>query len=318
MNSIGELRKIMGTNPKENVELKTEFYEGVKGISVKLMDYNINPYKAMYNMATSTWGNTIDKWHKTSLEGKFQVIKAILEFKALPNAMEEPTFCFAIEKCSRSAFDQIARARIGAVFSSQGWRDNDHSDIGFRVPQSIWDDAQSLDNFKISCNMAKKEYHRLISEGQSNWQDARALLPISACHNFSMSMNYMALRNFCNKRLKNCEQADTVAVAWLIREEVHKVFPLLGSYLRPSCDWKRICEYHQNYALSEAFGCLFRSCGRNKDLNQDNYASFNYSCSNKDTIAKQLGITIPNADEYLPISNVEYLSKNDFGLFNAD
>ena len=307
----------MGTNPKEKVELSTEFFEGVKGISVSLIDYPSNPYKAIFDMTTSTWGNRIDKWPEANPEVRYWVVKSVLEYKSLPNAMEEPSFCFAIEGCSRSAFDQIARARIGAVFASMGWRDNDHSDIGFRIPQSIWDDMESRDNFVDVCKVAKNEYHRLVKKGQSSWQDARALLPISALHNFSMAINYMALRNFCGKRLKFCEQADTVAVAWLMRQEILYKFPLLGSYLRPACDWKGICEYHQANEMSEAFGCLFKECGRNKCLAIDNYATFNFACSDKDKIAKQLGIYIPNIKEEMPVDNYSALLDKDKELFNV-
>jgi thymidylate synthase ThyX len=314
--SIDELRQVMGTNPKEKTPLKTEFFEGVRGIKVALMDNPVNPYKAMFNMATSTWGNKIDKWKETTPEARYWVVKSVLEFRSLPLAMESPSFSFSIEGCSRSAFDQIARARIGAVFASMGWRDNDHSDIGFRVPQSIWNDKESLEDFKITCITAKNHYHNLVEKGKSSWQDARAHLPISALHNFSMAMNYMALRGFCNKRLKFCEQADTVAVAWLIREEMLKSFPLMGSYLRPSCDNKGICEYHNDYAMSEAFGCLFKECGRNKCLAIDEYASFNFSCSDKQVIETQLNLYIPNAKENMPVEEYKDLSDIDKKLFN--
>jgi thymidylate synthase ThyX len=309
--NIEDMRKLMGTNPKELTPLKTEFYEGVRGIKVKLLDKPTNPYKSMFNMGTSTWGNHIDKWDEATPEARFWVVSSVLQFKSLPLAMEAPSFTFAVEGCSRSAFDQIARARIGAVFSSMGIRDNDHSDIGFRVPQSIWNNAESLAGYMETCLKSKEEYHKLIAKGQSSWQDARALLPMSMCHNFSMSMNYMALRNFCNKRLKGCEQSDTVAAAWLIRGAVKDEFPLLGQYLRPSCDWKGICEYHQNNEMSEAFGCLFKECGRNKCNATDNYATFNYACSDINVIAKQLGIEIPSAKQDMPPKDYAEIDARD-------
>ena len=312
---VDQLREVMGTNPKQKTKLETNFYEGVRGISVDIMDFPTNPYKAIFNMATSTWGNKIDKWGDTTPENRYWVVKAVLEFKSLPNAMEEPSFCFSVEGCSRSSFDQIARARIGAVFASMGWRDNDHSDIGFRVPQSIWDDESSLCDFTETCLIAKKNYFKLVNKGQSSWQDARAHLPISALHNFSMAMNYMALRNFCGKRLKFCEQADTVAVAWLMRERVKEKFPLLGSYLRPGCDWKGICDYHQANEMSEAFGCLFKECGRNKCIATDDYATFNFACSDRIKMSEQLGIYIPEAKEEMPVSNYGDLSDIDKEIF---
>jgi thymidylate synthase ThyX len=315
MLEIEKLRDLMGTNPHANVPLQTDFYEGVRGIKVEIFDWPSNPYQAIYNMATSTWGNKINKWPNTSPEARYWVVKAVLEFRSLPNAMESPSFTFGVENCSRSAFDQIARARIGAVFSSMGWRDNDHSDVGFRVPQSVWDDKESLADFIETCTRAKLNYHKLVKRGNSNWQDARAHLPISACHSFSMAMNYMALRNFMSKRLKFCEQSDTVAVAWLMRERILEGYPLLGSYLRPGCDFKGTCDYHSEYAMSEAFGCLFKECGRNPCKATDNYATFNKSCSDKNTIASQLGIFIPNAKEDMPESEYSQLSNLDKASF---
>lgn len=314
--NIGELRQKMGTNPNADVPLKTEFLEGVKGISVQLIDYPTNPYKAIVNMAASTWGSHIDKWPELSPEARFWIVKSVLSFKSLPNAMEAFSFSFAIENVSRSAFDQIARSRIGAVYASQGWRDNDRSDVGYRVPQSIWDNPESRVNFINNRLNEKEEYHRLIKLGQSSWQDARAGIAISSLHNFSMAFNYMALRNFCSNRLKFCEQSDTVATAWLVRERVKEKFPLLGKFLRPGCDYKGYCEYHQNNEMSEAFGCLFKECGRNICKAKDNYATFNYACSDVNTISEQLGIHIPAANEDMP-TNLEFkdLDSEDSWLF---
>jgi thymidylate synthase ThyX len=317
MEDIAKLREIIGTNPKEKTPLKTEFYEGVKGIKVKLLDFPINPYKAIFDMATATWGTKMDKWPVTSPKARFWVVKSVFEFKSLPNAMETASMTFGIEGPSRSSFDQVARARIGAVIGSMGWRDNDHSDIGFRVPQSIWDNPEAMARFRNTCNIAKENYHWLVSQGMASWQDARSFLPISACHSYTMAFNYMALRNFASKRQKFCEQADTVATAWLIREAVKDVSPMMASYLRPGCDNGHMCGYHSEYAMSEAFGCLFKECGRNPCKAKDNYATFNNSCSDKDLIAKQLDIFIPNAYEDMPVSNYEDLSDKDKDLFES-
>jgi thymidylate synthase ThyX len=313
---IEKLRTVMGTNPKEKTPLITKFYEGVRGIKVELYDRPMNPYRAIFNMATATWGTEMNKWSKTTPEARYWVVKAVLEFRSLPNAMETSSFTFGVEGASRSSFDQVARARIGVVIGSMGWRDNDHSDIGFRVPQEIWNDKLACERFQRSCEEAKFNYHWLVSQGQASWQDARAFLPISACHSYTIAFNYMALRNFANKRQKFCEQSDTVATAWLIRERVKEVFPLLGSYLRPGCDNSHSCGYHSEYEMSEAFGCLFKECGRNPCKATDNYATFNKSCSDKRVIADQLGILIPNANEYLPPKSYEELSDIDKDYFN--
>mgnify|MGYP001563592153 CR=1 FL=1 len=315
---IDDLREAMGTNPKTGVELKTVFFSGVEGISVKMIDYPHNPYKGIFTIATSTWGDSIDKWRSVSSQNRFLVVDAVLSGQALPTAMESPNFTFAVEGCSRSAFDQIARSRVGMGFGSMGWRDNDHSDIGFRIPHSIYQNTSKYQKITEVCLAAKKVYHELVTEGNENWQDARSVLPISAIHRFSMVTNYLALKGFCGNRLKFCEQADTVATAWLMREELEKRFPLLALYLRPSCDWGHVCQYHKAYSLSEAFGCLFKSCGRNPDKSGRDYSTFNYSCSDESLISAQLQIKIPSAVEKLPEHIWEGLRVTDKILFLED
>ena len=150
-NNLWELRKFLGTMPQEDSIESTEFYQGVKDIQVDLVpgSYASNPYRALYTMATATWGGVwdTDRWEQVSPKARFDVVKAVLGRKTLPNAMEVPTFMFEIAGPSRSSFDQVARARIGAVFGSMGVRDNNHANIGFRVPDSIWNDTGRLEVF---------------------------------------------------------------------------------------------------------------------------------------------------------------------------
>lgn len=286
-----DLRAAMGTLPDQNVELKTEFHRGVEGISVKLLDWPSRPYRAIFDMATSTWGKKIDKWPDVTSENRHRVVKAVLDYKSLPNAMESLSFTFAIEGCSRSAFDQIARARIGSVFSSMGWRDNDHSDASFRIPEAIWNNAENRKQVEQTASMEKIVYHDLLTQGKANFQNARSVLGIFFEHRFSCAFNYMALRNFMSKRLKFCEQEDTVAVAWLMRDQLMAKFPLLALHLVPGCDVKGRCDYHEAESMSEAFGCLFAGCGRWPDPYP--YATFNESCSDEKVIAKQTRMFIP-------------------------
>ena len=319
--NLWELRKFLGTMPEEGEgEGSTIFYPGVEGIVVKLVpgSYPSNPYRALYTMATATWGKVFDtdRWEAVSPEARFDVVKAVLGRRTLPNAMEVPSFMFEIAGPSRSSFDQVARARIGAVFGSMGWRDNNHADIGFRVPDSIAEDIGTYDAFVLNCNLAKDEYVKLLKRGQSNWQDARALLPISACHRYTFGINYMALQNFCSKRMQFNEQADTVATAWLMRNEVARVFPLLSQYLRPASDHARKCVEHVGDEFAQAFGNLFQCSGRWPcEVASDKY-TFNTSCANRENIMSQLGIYIPLGGEDLPGTETwDLLSKTDLTLF---
>jgi thymidylate synthase ThyX len=319
---IDEMRRVMGTLPDMQPEFKTPFYRGVEGITVKLIECTENPYKAMYTMAAATWGKHIDKWSETPIEGRIAVVKGVLDGQTLPAVQEAAMFTFAIEKVSRWAFDQIVRQRLGVVFGSMGTRDNNHLDMGFRVHESIWRDPEKLRRFKETCLLAKENYKYFVEQGQGSWQEARSLLPISCLHNFSGTYNYAAVKSYCGKRMQACEAEDVVAVAWLMKEAIAERFPLLSKYLRPTCDWAGVCTYHKAYTMSEAFGALFESCGRNPEKESGNY-SYKYthqngSCSDYKTISEQLGINIAMAGEDLPQDFNVFESEKDMALFTAE
>lgn len=291
-----ELRKLMGTYQDDGTEVLDDarFMVGCEGIFVDLIDWPVNPYKAMYVMATTCWGRRVNKWKQTKPEHRFLVVKAVLEGQSLPLALEAPKFTFVIEGPSRAAFDQIARARIGAVFSAKGMRDNNWSQCQFRIPNAIYKNEKLFESYMSALILGVKAYNDAVKTGQANWQAARAVLPMSVVYGWSMSMNYQALRGFAAKRMKFCEQEDTVATAWLVWEAIRKRFPLLADHMRPGCDYSQKCGYHKTYYLSEVFGCLFKECGRNKCEATNDYAIFNESCSNKSIIATQTGILIPD------------------------
>lgn len=329
ISELKELRKTMGTAPEVAPPFETMFYRGVEGIQVDLIDGPVNPYKAMYAMAVSTWGRVgskaIDRWNLVSPNARVAVVRAVLDGHALPLAMEAPKFTFEISNLSRWAFDQIVRARVGVVYASMGTRDNCHLDLPFRMHEATWNDSVKRMMFATNAKLAKDNYRAVVESGKGNWQEARSWLPISVVHRFTMSLNYSALSNLCSRRMSFSEAEDTVAVAWLLRDRLMKqdAYPLLGSYLRPACDFAGSCRYHRNSRMSEAFGCLFRSCWRNsvKDTlwnpkPDGEYAVFNESCSNRETIAEQLGIEIPTAKEERP-ENFE-LTTRDRELFGFD
>jgi thymidylate synthase ThyX len=298
---LEKVRQEIGTLPKRTGLVETRFYPGVTGIKVRLVDWPANPFKALVTMVTSTWGGTWDtnRWAKLSPESRLHVILSVLNRKTLPNAMESLSFTFEVSGLSRSAFDQIARARIGAVFASMGWRDNEHGQIGFRVPQSIWRDPHKRAVFIEGRERDKEDFMKMLAVG-GNWQDARAALPISATHRFTCSFTFMALQNFMSKRLRFNEQEDTVATAWLMREVLKEKFPLFAQWLRPADDWVKRCLEHDG----NEFGNLFRCSGRWPCEQASDEFTFASVCSDRDTLCDQLGIHIPLGDEDYPDAHV--------------
>lgn len=322
---IEHLRGVMGTLPHQNPDLETKFIRGVEGIKVELVDYNVNPYKGMYVLATSCWGSKINKWDETKPEHRFLVIKAALQKQALPLALEVPHFTFAIEGPSRAAFDQMARTRVGVVFSAKGMRDNNWKDCSIRIPTALWPTREDFEcrdkqlnheimteeEFKkagkverytqIIANMigVKRTYADIVDSGMGSWQAARTVLPLYVVYGYSASYHMAALMNVCANRMKFCEMEDTVAIAWLMQKAVEQKFPLLGSFLRPGCDSGKKCQYHQAYSMSEMFGCLFAACGRNPDQSDYTYAEFNETCTNYKDLEDQLGIKITRPNEWM-------------------
>jgi thymidylate synthase ThyX len=212
----------------------------------------------------------------------------------------------------------MARTRVGAVFSAKGMRDNNWKDCGVRIPTALWNNKEYIGRVMDEMLEVKKLYADIVDSGKGSWQAARTILPLYVVYGYSATYNYNTLRGVCANRMKFCEMEDTVAIAWLMAQEVSKVFPLLGSYLRPGCDYAGKCTYHQSYAMSEMFGCLFKECGRNKCENSDGYAEFNETCTNYKDLEEQLKMHITRPNEWKTNSKFEDLSPRDKYLFMED
>ncbi len=311
MNSLIK-NKIFDTN--HLTEVKTPMYVGVEGIEVNLVSRPNNPYRGMVDMALATWGSDIESWSKLSPEERFSVVKRVMLRKALPLGKESPSFLFSISGVTRSAFDQIARQRIGSTFSSLGWN-NIHTENGFRISNEVSKNfsRSEIENF---VNCSKKIYSDMIKSGIS-WQSAREVLPIGLLHWFHFNVTFEALVSFCNRRLVFCEKEDTVATAWLMRERVREIFPYLASFLRPSCDWAKKCHYHSEDSLPEEMGTLFMPCGRNPlTMNNKPNVDFNRPSTDVNDLKSQLHINIPESSEDLPVNKYEDLDSKDKELFN--
>lgn len=307
---IREMRRRMGTLPHQAPKVSTRFFRGVEGIQVSLIDGPVNPYRAIFTMATSTWGaataDVAARWSSVTPEDRFEVIRSVLLGQALPLALEAPKFTFSIAGLSRWSFDQIVRARLGVVYASLGTRDNCHADIPFRFHEATWRNPDKLRLAMEVALRAKTTYGMFMDSGLSSWQEARELLPISVVHRFVMAINYASLRTMCASRMTFSEAEDTVAVAWLLRDRLlqEDAYPYLAAWLRPRCDVVGSCCYHRAYTSAEAFGCLYRSCGRNPVKSAPGMppidyevAEFNEACSDRETISRQLGIGIPGSEE---------------------
>jgi len=347
-----EFRRVLGTLPEQAPEISEEdfnrypieqslwiknedgikvgpfqFYEGVRGIKVETIDAPKNPYRLLYEFAVATWGSEEypTMWNRTSPEHRFIVVKNVLANKALPLGNEAVQFSFIIRGPSRASFDQHARQRIGATFASQGVRDNSRLLSGFRIPNEIWRDEKKREEIISSALWIKKVYYNMLKTGEGNsFQAARCIMPMGWTHNYKYTTNFMALKGYMAQRLVASEQEDTVATAICIWNEINKLFPMLANSLRPKCDWANKCMCHQGDG-GDLFGALFRGCGRFPET-EGEYSTFNWSCSDYDTLEKQLNIFLPypntelwkskNKRTWKEYETLNDLEQSDRDLFN--
>jgi len=300
---IEKMREIMQTAPEYQPAREDGIYVGVEGIRVQLVDYPANPYRAIYELVTSTWGGRKRwwrRWENAPVEGRIMAVKACLEGKTLQQALEAISFTWKIEGCSRSAFDQLARHRFTAI-GSVGMRDNNWRDAALRVPTPL---KRYLPEIREWWKRTKDLYCKFVDLGQQSWQNARFILPMGVCWRFVWTMDYRAFRDtVCSRRMMFCEQFDTVYTVYAMWAELRKKFPLLAAYCRPLCDRVKRCVYHDLYSLSAAFGCLFRPCGRWPITTEEVYATFeNEAAADPEEIDRELrrnyGFGVPSPDEW--------------------
>lgn len=307
---IDNLREAMGTAPSQNPKKKTELVRGCEQANVELIDTNINPYKTIVAAATATWGNDLygDKWPVLTPENRFKVVLSAITGNTLPQALEGVTFTFKVTGVPRHCFDQHARARIGAAFYSIGSRDNNKLDSRYILYTKLYDMLGTIDKGKETFLATKDLYEKILLTGKGNWQIARAILPMCYHHQYHFSINYLALQGQCKRRMQFCEEEFIVAIHWLVYKKVKSEFPLLAEYLRPQCDFGKSCNYAKSYNLSNAFGCLFASCGRWKS--GTDYATFNESCTDKNELEKQLKMKINNPEDWINYTENDYKKLN--------
>ncbi|MCM8804226.1 MAG: FAD-dependent thymidylate synthase [Candidatus Omnitrophica bacterium] len=309
-----ELKKELKKLCFESKENKTNYYS-LKDIKVSLIDYTINPYKSMFNMSLMTWGNIAEKWSLASPQLRFEVVKKVLEKKALPLALEAPYFVFLIENVSRASFDQIARARIGVVFAAKGYKDNFLNSLGFCFPNCIdnkWELAQLVSEVVEKC----KEVYCELQKYVPNWA-ARCVIPHYSQYSYMLGITYKALQELCSKRMQTTEMEDTVATAWLLRERVKEKFPLLAEYLRPMCDILKKDTTLMVNGFYEELGIPHISDNRQPGF--ENYTGevlFKEPCTNIKIIEKELKIKIPKPNEWKDFT-WETLEKQDKILFET-
>lgn len=229
---VDNLRKVMGTLPEEQPNLKTNFKTLSSEVEVTLEDHMCNPYKSMFVTSTSTWGDNEfkQKWPKTAPEGKLEVIKAVLTHNTLPQAREMIQFIFRVRGVPRWLFDYHTQIPFTS-FMSIGCRDNNKSDVDI-ITFNRLDEKRRKVFIKL-----KNIYSKTLDADQASWQSARSFLPQSYQHSYHFGQNLLSLvsmRGFNASGKFNLKKSKEIGLHILygkVRKAITEKFPLLGLYL---------------------------------------------------------------------------------------
>jgi len=251
--SIEQMREVCGTAPSSDVGLKSDVEVFPDGVDVTLEDTNHNPYKAMFCAATATWGDNEyeQKWDKTSIENKLEVVKAVLTHNTLPLAREVVSFLFRVKGLPRWLFDHHTHTPF-CTFMSIGCRDNNKSDadlvlLGYNVVGTTHEINKTTSSFQINAlRQAKEIYHEIVNEGNETWQSARAFLPQCYQHSYYFYQNLLSMGSMrfdiTNNEGFNLKHFYVTSIKNAITDR----FPLIGDYMTTILtdgDFERIEDY---------------------------------------------------------------------------
>lgn len=230
-----------------------EEHGGISKLKVKMINYSNNIEHAIIAFVSQTWGPTFDlnDYSENQIES---ILEDALSNKTLPTALESIQFTFQIDGISRAATHQLVRVRIGSGFSQKGMSDTYYGDTDYVIPASI----EAVGKTKEYMDLMKKcnaFYDELFNLGVP-YQDARFVIPHAATSSVVWTVNYLALKNFCGKRMQSDQNWEMNSLCKLIKKEIEKVYPALAKALVPNCEIKKKCM---------AFGNLFEGCGKFDD-----------------------------------------------------
>lgn len=211
-------------------------------------------YRIMYTAARTCYSkdSPIDIFYNSASKDVSDMEKVIC--KALDaghlSIAEHYQFNILIEGVSRALTHQLVRHRH-CTFSQQSQR-YCKLDKGFDylIPESIKQNEELEEGFKIAMHSLSDFYDILIAEGIKP-EDARFILPNACATNIVLTCNLRELMHICNERLCTCAQTEIRVLFNEIVNQVVNGLPFAKKYLVPKCDMFGYCNEIPS-----------RSCGR--------------------------------------------------------
>ncbi|MGC3997374.1 MAG: FAD-dependent thymidylate synthase [Anaeromyxobacter sp.] len=154
--------------------------------------------------------------------------------------LEQVVFWFGISGVSRALSHQFVRHRIGISFEQQSQRYVRYKEerLDYVMPKT-WEKAGLADAYDQLMREITRVYEDALQKGIPA-EDARFVLPNATPTNFQVMVNFTELLHIADLRLCWRAQWEIRHMVALMRREVMRVAPELGTHLQPKCGDKRM------------------------------------------------------------------------------
>ena len=182
---------------------------------------------------------------RVSPEKQQELVRRVIE-SGHGSTIEHIVFTFAISGVTRTLSHQLVRHRAGLAFDQQSQRYVAYKEPSYMVPGTIADADPALrDRFLEEMQGSLSFYEEMLEAGIPG-EDARFVMPNATRTNLVMTANLRALIHMSGLRLCTMAQWEIRRLFQLVRHEVFKVSPFLGSFLAPKCVPLGYCDEDRN------------------------------------------------------------------------
>ena len=182
---------------------------------------------------------------RVSPEKQQELVRRVIE-SGHGSTIEHIVFTFAISGVTRTLSHQLVRHRAGLAFDQQSQRYVAYKEPSYMMPGTIADADPALrDRFLDEMQGSLSFYEEMLEAGIPG-EDARFVMPNATRTNLVMTANLRALIHMSGLRLCTMAQWEIRRLFQLVRHEVFKVSPFLGSFLAPKCVPLGYCDEDRN------------------------------------------------------------------------
>jgi thymidylate synthase (FAD) len=208
-------------------------------MNIKLIGFTPNPEKipAMAAKLTHSKIKPQDLGKSSDKELK-NILNQVMSF-GHTSVIEHTSFTFAISDVSRSLTHQLVRHRI-ASYAQQSQRYVNLNEPNYVTPPKIAKNRNMKKAYDETMKNIWNQYNKLL-EMDIPAEDARYILPNSACTNIMVTMNARSLLNFFELRCCLHAQWEIRNLANKMLVEVKKVAPTIFKNAGPDCKTKNFC-----------------------------------------------------------------------------